>query len=280
MTITESAVKALDLDDCLITAFNAARMGASRLLDAYADQVKGRWDGPVSSAEVPARDSEREIRKIIYEAFPDHEIYAGEGPPHGEYPEAFWRADPLDGAWSFGRGSPFFSISLSLVHKGSDGGYETLLGVVLAPVLMELFWAVAGGGAFQWRQVPGIGLCEGVISVSDCGRTEEAAVRTALADPGSGGHGPRARVQEAVRALAAEESVSLGLAYVAGGRAEAFFRPGGDPWAAAAGALLVSEAGGRVSAMDGGDYRPGGEDGILATNGLLHARLAGILGGS
>ncbi|MDR1081190.1 MAG: hypothetical protein LBQ79_09595 [Deltaproteobacteria bacterium] len=276
---TESAVAALDLDDCLITAFNAARLGSSRLLDAYADQVKGRWEGPAASADGPGRDSERAVRAILYESFPDHRVYVGEGPLPGEDPDIFWRADPLDGAWSFGHGSPFFSVSLSLVHKGASGSYETLLGVVLAPVLMELFWAVAGGGAFQWRQVPGIGLCEGPISVSDCGRVEDAAVRTGLMPPGPRGRAPHVRVQKAVKALAAEESCSLALAYVAGGRAEGFFRTSGDPWGLAAGAILVSEAGGRVSAMDGGGYRPGADGGILATNGLLHGKLEEILAG-
>ncbi|MDR1314338.1 MAG: hypothetical protein LBQ12_11755 [Deltaproteobacteria bacterium] len=277
MARSENAVKALDMDDCLITAFNAARTGAGRLLDAYADHAKGRWEGRAPSSEGPGRDSERELRRTVYEAFPDHPIYVKGGPPPGEAPDLFWVADPLDGPWSFRRGSPFFAVSLALVGKGPSGGPETLLGVVLAPVLMELFWAISGGGAFQWRQVPGIGLCEGPISVSDCGRLESAAVRTGLAAPGPEGREPLKRVQDAAMALAAEESASLSLAYVAGGRAEGYFQGEGGLWSAAAGALLVSEAGGKVTGMNGDPYLPGEEGGILATNGILHGKLAEIL---
>ncbi|MDR1039834.1 MAG: inositol monophosphatase [Deltaproteobacteria bacterium] len=272
MVSTQSAVKAPDLNDCLITAFNAARIASSRLLDAYMDQLKGHWEGPPGDPGGPMRDSEREIRRLLYEAFPDHQIYVGEGPERGKAPELFWMVDPLDGAWSFGRGSAFFAVSLSLIGKGPAGAHEPLLGVIMAPVLMEMFWSVAGEGAFQCRQVPGIGLSEGPVSVSDTGRPEEAYVRTALPGPGSGGGGKLAarRLQDSARAVAAEESVSLSLAYVAAGRADGFYLHDCGLWAPAAGAMLVSEAGGKVTGLSGDDYRPEDGGGLLASNGILH----------
>ncbi|MDR2612634.1 MAG: inositol monophosphatase [Deltaproteobacteria bacterium] len=281
MNNTVRAVESPELDDWLITAFNAARSGSGKLLDAYAELVKGRWDGPPPAVEAPARDSEREIRRILYEAFPDHPVHVGEGPAPGETADYFWRADPLDGARAFRRGSPFFSVSLSLVGRNQEGNHETVLGVVLAPVLMEMFWAVSGGGSFQCRQVPGIGLCEGPISVSDCGRCEEAAVRTGLPDgaPAQGQREASARVLGVAQSLTAEESSSLGLAYVAAGRAEGFFQAVPDPWGTAAGALLVTEAGGRVTGMAGGESHAGEGTGILATNSLLHRKLMELLGG-
>ncbi|MDR3153348.1 MAG: inositol monophosphatase [Deltaproteobacteria bacterium] len=279
MPFTESLQQPFDLDDCLITAFNAARTGASKLLDACADLAKARWEGPPEDAGAPARDSEREIRRVLYEAFPDHPVFVGDGPSRQEAPELFWRAEPLDGAWAFLKGSPFFSVSLSLVGKGHDGDPSALLGVVLAPALMEMFWAVTGGGAFQWRQVPGVGRCEGPVSVSDCGRAEEAAARTSLGIAGPEGLAARRRVLDAVCGLTAEDSSSLSLAYVATGRAECHFQAGSDPWALAAGALLVTGAGGKVTGLTGERYRPGEGGGILASNGLLHGKFSELLSG-
>jgi myo-inositol-1(or 4)-monophosphatase len=279
---TGTAERNVDLDDCLITAFNSARVASSRLLDAFAEQVRGRWDGPAPEADGFARSSEREIRKIIYEAFPEHPVYVGGGPAEGEDPELYWLATPLDGARSFRRGSPFFSVSLALMGRGAAGAPEPLLAGVQAPVLMEMYWAVQGEGSFQVRQVPGIGMCEGPVSVSDSGRAAEAAVLTGfIPDPPQAAESRAAsrRMSESVMSLSAEESSSLGLAYVAAGRAEGFYLLHCDPWTLEAGALLVSEAGGKVTEPAGERRVPGGGGAILASNTILHWKLMEILAG-
>jgi fructose-1,6-bisphosphatase/inositol monophosphatase family enzyme len=278
MIISETSERPFDIDDCMITAFNATRSGSSRLLDAFAALLNGRWDGPPSDGKGAYSDSEREIRRILYECYPEHPVYVGESPPAGDPPGLFWRADPLDGTGAFLRGSPFFAVSLSLLERSPEGEVSPLIGVTLAPALMEMFWAVKGAGAFLCRQVPGTGICEGPVSVSDCGRPESSSVKTGV----SGGVRDRegsSRILESVRAFSAEESVSLALAYVAGGRADAFFQKESDPWLTAAGALMVTEAGGRATRLDGSDFRPGEEGGILATNGLLHRTLSTLVNG-
>lgn len=183
---------------------------------------------------------------------------------HGEKP--VWIIDPLDGTTNFVHRVPFINSSVALWQAG-----KPVLAVVEAPVLGETFHAVAGGGAF----------CNGQpIKVSPCDTMEHALAATGFPYDLENGID---EVMEMVRKLLVNcrglrrcGAAALDLAYIAAGRYDVYQEFTLKPWDSAAGVLLVSEAGGRVSRLDGSAYCPGDWD-ILVSNGLLHDRLLKIM---
>ena len=216
------------------------------------------------------RLSEDLIVGLLRERFPDHGIVAEEGSrrPGAEYR---WIVDPLDGTTNFAHGVPMFCVSIALEHR--DG---LLAGVVYHPPLDELFWAERGRGAHLRR-----GAEERRLQVSDVAEVARGVVATGLPydirDTGSNiaQIGTLCRTAIEVRILGA---AALHLAYVAAGRLEAFWEPSLNPWDVAAGALLVEEAGGRVTHMSGGPFRVDCRD-VLASNGRLHDEMVRLLAG-
>lgn len=177
-----------------------------------------------------------------------------------------WIIDPLDGTTNFAHHVPFVNISVGLWQSGAP-----LLAVIAAPVLNETFYAVKGGGAF----------CNGQpIKVSSCDALECALASTGFPYELEGNI---EKIMDMVRKLLANcrglrrcGAAALDLAYVAAGRYDIFQEFGLQPWDSAAGVLLVSEAGGRVSRNDGSAYYPGDHD-VLVSNGLLHDKMIKIM---
>lgn len=177
-----------------------------------------------------------------------------------------WIIDPLDGTTNFAHGFPFVAISVALWDQG-----QVHLGIVHIPVLGELFQASLGGGA-QLNGSP--------VSVSRTSDVENALVATGFPYSVRDHLAPilawmetmLARTQGVRRA----GSAAIDLAYTAAGRFDAFYEIQLKPWDTAAGWLLVSEAGGRVTRMDKGLFDPRAPS-ILATNGLIHEDMVGLL---
>ncbi|MDX2284299.1 MAG: inositol monophosphatase family protein [Bacteroidia bacterium] len=180
--------------------------------------------------------------------------------------EYVWVIDPIDGTSNFTHGVPHFCISLALQAAGS-----TVLGYVYEPVSGRLFHAVLGGGAW---------LDGTPIRVSRRPMMAEGLIATGFP------YQRHARLEAHLRAvdrvvhqahgLRRMGSAALDLAYVAAGRYAGYFEYSLNPWDVAAGALLVTEAGGQVTDYRGGAaYGSGAE--IVATNGLIHAELLGLL---
>ena len=91
------------------------------------------------------KESEEYIAKAITACYPDHAILGEEGGSRGNASGDYrWVVDPLDGTTNYSQGLPIFSVSIALQHQG-----ETVVGVVYAPYLGELFWASKGGGAYM-----------------------------------------------------------------------------------------------------------------------------------
>jgi myo-inositol-1(or 4)-monophosphatase len=272
-------------DEALIAGWDAARVGAAKLLEGYEASLVNRYNGPPvpeNGYEVKACLS---IRKVIGDAFPDHPILTkgSESPSEEERKGPFWYVDSLDGAFNYMRNNPFFSLSISFIGPDETGFIRPLIGVIMAPVLMEMFWATYGGGAFHVQQVPGIGLTEGPIYVSDAGKPQGAVVKTSLPresrpEEERSFKNRLRQMQEEVGALSREASASLNMAYVAAGRAEGYFESNLNPLAAAAGYLVVSEAGGRVSDYNGRPFQLEEPQDILVSNRLLHDKFVEILG--
>ena len=200
-------------------------------------------------------------------AFPDHGILAEEDLSKPGASEYRWIIDPLDGTTNYAHALPVFSVSAALERAG-----RVVLGFVHDPMRGETFRAEAGrGAALNGEPVR-------VSEVSDLGKGLLATgfpydVRTSPEN--NLGHWGRFIVRaQAIRRCG---SAALDLAYVACGRFDGFWELKLKPWDVAAGALLVAEAGGRVSDFRGGEFALQ-SPGLLATNGLIHPAMLEVLG--
>ena len=177
-----------------------------------------------------------------------------------------WIVDPLDGTTNYAHGLPIFSTSVGLWHQE-----QVVLGAVYIPILDELFWAVRGQGAF---------LNGNPIKVSDQNDMVKSLFATGFPYDF---HLEVDLINERFkRVLLASQGVrrfgsaAVDLAYTACGRFEGFYETGLHPWDTAAGWLLVEEAGGKVTGINGEKHKLG-EYMIVATNGLVHDELLNLI---
>jgi myo-inositol-1(or 4)-monophosphatase len=205
----------------------------------------------------------------IRERYPDHGYLAEEG--HVAEGTYRWIIDPIDGTTNFSQRLPLFCVSIGLWIED-----EPSVGVVFAPYLDELFYARSGGGAFARR-----GEAEPrPMRVSGTERLNEAILGTGFAyvqdETVNDNLANWTAAKRAVRGMRRMGSAALDLAYVADGRLDGFWEMHLKPYDVAAGAVLILEAGGRVSDLQlGGDWLEGQH--ILATNGPLHEPLHSLL---
>lgn len=193
-------------------------------------------------------EAERMCRDVLAARFPSHAVLAEElGGPGPGRPEGgcWWIFDPIDGTTNYAHGLPIFCASLALEI---DGRVE--VAAIYDPSRRELFTAERGGGAY---------LNGAPLRVSRAGRLLDALLVTGFpydihehADEVLGLFGAFIRRARAVRRLG---SAALDMAYVAAGRFDGFWEDGLKPWDVAAASLLVEEAGGVVSGIDGSPFR-------------------------
>ena len=203
--------------------------------------------------------SEKVIIGIIKESFPDHFILseeAGEIKMDSEYK---WLIDPIDGTVNFANGIPLCCVSIGLERAG-----EMILGVVYNPVMNEFYFAEKGFGAT---------LNDGKIQVSSKTEVERACLVTGF--PYSyldSINGPLQVFERFVRKgvpIRRLGSAAMDLCWVAAGRFDGFYEHKLQAWDSAAGSLIVTEAGGRMSDFEGLAYSPYKHQ-VLATNGKIH----------
>jgi myo-inositol-1(or 4)-monophosphatase len=225
---------------------------------------KGRID-LVTKADV---DAEQAFRDLIGRRFPDHAIIGEEtavAPAMLDAPFQ-WIIDPVDGTTNFAHGLALFSVSIALRING-----RLDVGVVYDPIAEELFTAERGAGSrlngerlsvSRTEQLEDAVLCTGFPYTVREERQRQVSVFAAFLGEA-----------QAVRRLG---SAALDLAYVAAGRLDGFWEAHLHPWDVAAGVLLVEEAGGTVTNMDGDplDLFAGH---ILASNGPLHAPMLTVI---
>jgi myo-inositol-1(or 4)-monophosphatase len=205
---------------------------------------------------------EKMCREMLAERFPDHDVLAEElgGSPPGRAPSRFrWVFDPLDGTTNYAHGLPIYCSSLALEV---DGRAE--VAAVYDPTRRELFTGERGEGSYLNGRALRVSQTETLIDsllVTGFPYTvhEYGGELVELFGYFLG----RAR---AVRRLG---SAALDLCYVAAGRFEAFWEQHLKPWDVAAGALIVEEAGGRVTGMDNGRFDPAAAH-LIASNGHVH----------
>ena len=210
---------------------------------------------------------ERMFRAMIAERFPDHTVLAEELGSAGQREGRFcWIFDPLDGTTNYAHGLPVFASSLALEIEG-----VVTVGAIYDPTRKELFTASLGGGAYL-NGVP--------MRVSSTPTLLDALLVTGF--PYTVHQASEELVSlfaaflseaQAVRRLG---SAALDLCYVAAGRMDGFWEQHLKPWDMAAGALMLTEAGGRITAVDGSrfDLRKGQ---LMASNGVIHDALLDVV---
>ena len=177
-----------------------------------------------------------------------------------------WVVDPLDGTMNFLHGIPHFATSIALEQHG-----EIVAGVTYSPVADELYWAERGVGAY---------LNDRRLRVSSRSVMADALIGTGIphghGDDFDRYHGEVRHIMPKVASLRRFGSSTLDLAYVAAGRLDGFWERGLGPWDLAAGILLIREAGGFATDVNGGGSALA-TGGIVAANADLHRELLSLL---
>jgi myo-inositol-1(or 4)-monophosphatase len=212
---------------------------------------------------------EQAFRDTLATRFPDHAVLGEEFGGSAEVVDGpCWVFDPIDGTTNFAHGLPIYCSSIALELAG-----QAEVAAVYDPTRRELFTAERGGGAF---------LNGRPIRVSAADALVDALLVTGFP------YDVHGRVEEIVglfgafvgraRAVRRLGSAAIDLCYVAAGRMDGFWESDLKPWDIAGGALIVTEAGGRMSSMAGQPFSSRNRE-VLASNGRLHDQMLGIIEG-
>jgi len=247
----------------------AGRKAARSLLHDFGEveQLQVSRKGPADFVSEADRRAEQILKFELEKARPDFTLLLEEEGFIGDESSVDrWIVDPLDGTTNFLHGIPHFAISIAHEHNG-----ELEAGMIYDPCRDETFWAVKGSGCY---------LNNTRLRVSARNSLDTAILATGIPFIG------RPDKEEMLAALVAVMNqtaglrkfgvASLDLAYVAAGRFDGFWEIGLSPWDVAAGILLIREAGGLVSEINGrNDPLNGGS--ILASNSLLFDQVGKML---
>lgn len=241
-----------------------AREAGSLLLTYFERRVGYELKGEADLITEADRASEQLVVERLRSYFPNHAIIAEEGTAHAGNSEYRWYVDPLDGTTNFAHGFPMFNVTLALERDA-----QLIAGVIYDPLREEMFSAEQGCGAY---------LNNRRIHVSRTERLQASLLATGF--PSWKRHRnvnihffhQAAMASHGVRRAG---SAALDLAYVACGRLDGYWEFGLNPWDMAAGLLLVTEAGGRVSDMRGGPADLRGPH-VVADNGRIHEELLAL----
>ena len=254
----------------LATAVEAVVRAGDVQMARAGEAMRIEKKGAIDLVTETDREIERDFRALVAGRFPGHEVLGEEfsaAEDAARRPEFCWVFDPIDGTTNFAHGLPIFSSSLALEIDG-----ESAVAAVYDPNRRELFTAERGGGAW---------LNGAPLRVSTAATLIDALLCTGFPytvqqkpDELVGLFAHFLGISRAVRRLG---SAAIDLCYVAAGRLDGFWEMHLGPWDIAAGALIVQEAGGCVTATDGTSFasRRGN---ILATNGRLHDRMVQAIG--
>jgi len=247
----------------------AARKAARSLKRDFGEieKLQVSLKGPANFVTAADRRAEDILRTELIKARPGYGFLGEEGGKHeGADKTNTWIVDPLDGTTNFLHGIPQFAISIGLERSGT-----IVAGVIYNPISDELFTAERGKGAF---------LNDHRLRVAARQRMNEAVVACGLPHYGRGdlalGIKELQAVQEKVAGLRRFGAAALDLACVAAGRFDIYWERNLSPWDMAAGLLMVREAGGYVTDLNGTDavFANGH---IIAGNETLHRELLAVL---
>lgn len=235
-----------------------AALKAGKILERYFEtEILKEFKEDNTPVTLADTESEEAIKRIILEAFPSHSILGEETGMTGSGSEYVWHIDPVDGTRNFANGIPLFAVSIALVQKD-----QVLIGVVYNPATQSLFYASKGKGAYfndQKILVSTDDINHGIVTVSPGKKSIEKQLLLEL----------YYAIPKVVRSGRYLGCTALELAYVARGGTEANIQLGLSTYDFAAGTLLVQEAGGKITTLEGGEWKfPNNH--FIASNGLFH----------
>ena len=253
----------------LATAVEAVIRAGDVQMSRFGAAMRIEKKGAIDLVTETDREIERDFRALVAHRFPGHAVLGEEFSPAADretVPEFCWVFDPIDGTTNFAHGLPIFCSSLALEIKG-----RAVVAAVYDPNRRELFTAERGQGA--WLNGAPLRVSAAPVLIDSLLCTGFPYSVQQKPDELVGLFAHFLGVSRAVRRLG---SAAVDLCYVAAGRFDGFWEMHLGPWDIAAGALIVEEAGGRVTSTDGTPFasRRGN---VLATNGLLHEQMLGSI---
>ena len=257
----------MQLDGFKATAVEAATIGGNILVEYVRSGFRIEYKNAVDLVTDADRQSEQAIIDTIRRNYPDHDILAEErGMESAGRSPYKWVIDPLDGTTNFAHGFPMYCVSIGLEHEG-----RMVLGVILDPTRQELFTAVSGHGTtLNGRR----------IRVSHTSALDAALLVTGFAydirESRNNNLDYFSQFCLRARGVRRTGSAALDLCYVAAGRFDGFWEMKLHAWDVAAGSLMVTEAGGRMSDFKGGTFSIDGKE-MVSSNGLIHGEMLDVL---
>ena len=243
-------------------AMHAAKSSAQIILKALSKPKDIKYKGKYDLVTKTDHESELNIKSIIYKNFPDHKILSEETESTESDSPYLWVVDPLDGTTNFVHNYPFFAVSIGVFYEN-----KPIVGVVVELPENNLYYAIINEGAF----------CNNIaIKVS-----KTSLISSSLMVTGFGyNHGDLWKINmhlfkhftditQGVRRLGA---ASVDLCHTACGKVDGFWEFDLQPWDTAAGLLIVTEAGGKISKLDGKPFSIFNNQ-ILASNSKLHSKI-------
>jgi myo-inositol-1(or 4)-monophosphatase len=255
-----------EMTEYLEVAWQAASAAGAIIRDNWQRSKSIDYKGAIDLVTTVDRESERKIVELLRDRFPNHSILAEEETNLEKYDSAYrWIVDPLDGTTNFAHGYPQFCVSIALERSG-----QVLLGLVYDPLRGECFRAVKGQGA-TLNGTP--------IATSSTNELDKALLATGFPYD----HRENAdfylsyfkAFMTRCQGIRRGGSAALDLSYVACGRLDGFWEMKLKPWDTAAGALIVSEAGGKLSDFSGKPFSIWGSE-TLAANNSIHEEMVKI----
>lgn len=264
--------------DAVQAAIEIAREAGALQIEKLTQSRTIEYKGKFNIVTEVDKACEKLIVDFLKDRFPGHDILAEEGTDISakkrggsasggdKNSEWLWIVDPLDGTVNYSHRYPLFSVSIALLNKG-----RPVVGVVYEPNRDELFVAERGGGAL---------LGDKPMRVSQTPDIYSSMIATGFAyDVGESERNNLDHFTAFIKkchAIRRDGVASTDLCYVACGRFEGFWELFLKPWDIAAASLIVEEAGGRVSNFAGGALDIFGDE-IVASNGMIHEEMLGIL---
>ncbi|WP_425614271.1 inositol monophosphatase family protein [Anatilimnocola sp. NA78] len=255
----------------LTLAERAARLGAGILME-WRDKFTAREKGPKDLVTEADLASQVAIKKMLLEAYPDHDFLGEEDASLGgrqtERKSDFrWIVDPLDGTANYVHRLQTFATSIGLEYKD-----QIIAGCIFDPVTDECYTAALGCGA-QLNGKP--------IRVSDCQEISQALVAVSFRANVMRGSKDVNRFIETLHATQSIRrlgSAALNCCYVAAGRLDAYFATSGiQAWDVAAGVLIMTEAGATLTGVDGGPLNIDHPELLAASSPTLHGQMLDVL---
>lgn len=248
----------------LTTAIEAAKIGAKAALRYFNTDIKIEYKEDQSPVTIADRESEQAIKNYIASRFP-HAKFLAEESSRDIHEKEFWIIDPVDGTSSFMKGIPFWFVLVSLFKEGT-----MQLGACYFPLLKQTLYAERNKGAF---------LDEEEVHVSKTKELGDAYVSfSSLRNFTQDTYKQGILTLSAKSKLARSPEPTISAFFLAQGKYDVLVDANAKAWDTAPFKVIIEEAGGKVTNMDGNEW--GFNDkGFIATNGLLHDEVIKILEG-